>query len=285
MSSQFNNAREVASSRGEFYNSGEKSVNYRLGLVRGMGSFGLTSTKVDIDNSQFWSNEYGIPVNGLDITFAASAITLGIASTSVNDTSAGTGARVIIIFGLNSNYDAQQEIVSLNGQTEVNTIQQFLRVNVVQVISVGSLGYNEGTIYIGGSDNSFVLGEPDLNVYRTIGVDTNTDNAGINISTNSTYTIPRNHTAVAIDFKVATDATSAKPLLVRGIVKLFGGPEIIFGNLNFNGSQEFQFGGFGALPERTDVIVRTRAKTASSVDECVVFWEYVQKKNDINPNV
>lgn len=280
------NRNSVNTTKGEIYLSGTKGCNYRLGLVRGMGGFGLTSTKLNIDNSQFWSNEYGIPTSGsnLDITFLPTAITLGIASTSVNDSSAGTGARTVILLGLNSNYDEISETIILNGQTEVNTTELFLRVNEAFVLTVGATGWNEGTIYIGGSDNTFTAGIPQQNVIRTIGID-GIDGKGITGSTPSTYTIPRNVRAVPLNFKVSTDATVNKPLLIRGIVKPFGQPEFTVGNLVFNGSNQFTFDGFRTIPEKSDIIVRSRAQGATNVNNSVVFWEWITTRTDINQEV
>lgn len=275
---QFNNSNEISTLNGEIYSSGDKSVNYRLGLVNGFSAFGLTSTKIDIDNSQFWANEYGIPVNDLDITFPSSAITLGIASSSINDTSAGSGAQSLQIVGLDADYNEIFEIISLNGQTEVNSTKEFLRVNNAIVFSFGSTGWNEGTIYIGGSDNTFTSGLPNINVFRTIGVDI-VDGKGIGASNPSTYTMRRGTRACPLNFKVATDATTSKPLLVRGIVKPFGLGEITIGNLTFNGSVNFTFDGFTILEEKSDIIVRVRAKS-TNVGTSAVFWEWVTVDTD-----
>lgn len=275
---QFNNSNEISTFNGEIYSSGDKSVNYRLGLVNGFSAFGLTSTKIDIDNSQFWANEYGIPVNDLDITFPSSAITLGIASSSINDTSAGSGAQSLQIVGLDADYNEIFEIISLNGQTEVNSTKEFLRVNNAIVFSFGSTGWNEGTIYIGGSDNTFTNGLPNTNVFRTIGVDI-VDGKGIGASNPSTYTMRRGTRACPLNFKVATDATTSKPLLVRGIVKPFGFGEITIGNLTFNGSVNFTFDGFTILEEKSDIIVRVRAKS-TSVGTSAVYWEWVTVDTD-----
>lgn len=254
--------------------SGNKSVNWRFSNSTQFGAFALTSTRKSITSSNFFCNEYGIPTSGsnLDITFPTSAATLGIASTSTSDTLVGTGAQIILVEGLDSNYDAISESIELSGQTEVNSTLLFLRVNVATVIQFGSTGYNEGTIYIGGSANIFTNGIPQTDVYRTIGVD-DLDNIGINLSAPSTYTIARNFEGVPLNFKVATNATDAKPLLVRGIFKPFGLPELIGGNLVFNGSDQFTFDGFPVFAEKTDIIIRTRADS-TTVGQATVFWEW-----------
>ena len=69
------------------------------------------------------------------------------ASSSANDSSAGTGARQITVTYLDASFAVHQEVVTLNGITPVNTVG----VNIAfyesfQVTQVGSGGVNAGTI-------------------------------------------------------------------------------------------------------------------------------------------
>lgn len=75
-----------------------------------------------------------------------SATTLAIASTSVNDTSAGTGARTVEIDGLDSSYDVQSETVTMNGTTDVTTANSYLRIHRMKVLTAGTGEENEGDI-------------------------------------------------------------------------------------------------------------------------------------------
>lgn len=69
-----------------------------------------------------------------------------IASSSANDASAGTGARTVLIFGVNSVYGRVTEIVTLNGTVTVNTVNSYLHIHLMQVNSSGTGGVNEGVI-------------------------------------------------------------------------------------------------------------------------------------------
>ncbi len=69
-----------------------------------------------------------------------------VKSTSTNDTSAGTGARTVRIFGLDSAFALQQEDVTLNGTTNVGTANTYTMIYRKQVLTAGSLGYNDGAI-------------------------------------------------------------------------------------------------------------------------------------------
>ena len=248
-------------------------------------TFALTSTRLIVDNSQFWANEYGIPTSGsaLDITFPSVAATVGVASTSTNDTvPTGPGAIAVLIEGLDTNFVEISEVVNLTGQTKASSLLEYIAINNATVVAVGSTGWNEGTIYIGDDTQTFTLGIPQTSVYRTIGVDA-LDGKGINGANISTYTIPAGFTACPVNFKEDTDATTTKPILIRGIVQpfFFGAyiGEITIGNLVFNGSQEFTFQGFANLPEKSRIIIRSRAKSATAVDLSILYWEWIMKRN------
>ena len=69
-----------------------------------------------------------------------------IVSTDANDTGAGTGAQTVDIFGLDTNYDEQNETVTLNGITNVPTVGTYQRIFRMIVRTAGSGGSNVGTI-------------------------------------------------------------------------------------------------------------------------------------------
>jgi hypothetical protein len=78
--------------------------------------------------------------------FLTTAQTLKVSSTSASDAAAGTGAQVLLIQGLDANYAPIQETIITNGVTAVNTVNQYLRVNLFGVVQAGSAGSNVGTI-------------------------------------------------------------------------------------------------------------------------------------------
>lgn len=71
---------------------------------------------------------------------------LQISSASANDTAAGTGARVLTIYGLDGSYNEISESIVLNGTTNVPTVNSYLRVHRMEVTSAGSVGHNQGII-------------------------------------------------------------------------------------------------------------------------------------------
>lgn len=79
----------------------------------------------------------------------AAAGIVKLSSGSADDTSAGTGARTVTIYGLSTAGVEQSESMTLNGQTGVNSVKSYSRVNRIIVNTAGSGGVNAGIIYIG----------------------------------------------------------------------------------------------------------------------------------------
>jgi hypothetical protein len=69
-----------------------------------------------------------------------------ITSSSSNDTSSGTGARTVLIYGINGSYARITETVTMNGTSNVSTANSYLHIHLMQETSVGSNGSNVGTI-------------------------------------------------------------------------------------------------------------------------------------------
>lgn len=121
---------------------------------------------------------------GGDYPWLDSAVTMFVSSTSVNDTSGGSGANTILIQGLDENYVEIEETVTLNGQTQVTTQLSYLRVYRAFVTLAGSSGTSGGTIYIGSSGATG--GVPNGTVYANLGIGNQTQIAA--------YTVPAGHT-------------------------------------------------------------------------------------------
>lgn len=138
--------------------------------------------------------------NGGNQTFASSAGTLSFVSDNVNDTSAGTGARVLEFEYLDSNGDLV--IFSfgfLNGTTPVN-VSNVWRLNRVEVISAGTYhGSNIGTITFtlnGNTRGQILPGEGKMQ--------------------SMIFTVPNNRNAHLLDFSVsAQDAGADKVVEVQ----------------------------------------------------------------------
>jgi hypothetical protein len=145
------------------------------GQIQGHRNVTVFGFNPDVDNTQVsvW------PLPSL-ITFPASAIQMTVSSTSANDTSAGTGARTIVVQGLDANYNEVTETVTMNGQTAVTMTASLLRVNYAYVATAGSGNSAAGDIYIG---TGVVTAGVPATAYDIIKFDYNNTTTG-------SYTIP-----------------------------------------------------------------------------------------------
>lgn len=97
-------------------------------------------------NSAVGASEEDVWLAGGTKTLLSSAETMDIASSSANDTSAGTGARTVYIEGLDGDYLAASETVTLNGTSDVTTTNSYIRVHRMYVATAGSGNGAAGTI-------------------------------------------------------------------------------------------------------------------------------------------
>jgi hypothetical protein len=183
-------------------------------------------------------------------TFPASATTTTISSSSADDTSAGTpagtGARTVLVEGLNASYEAVSETASLNGQTGVTLTNQYLRVNKVTVLTAGSGGTSAGSIYVG--TGTVTTGVPLVTLNRT--------GSSSNESESAFYTVPAGYTAYITRFTMSS-ANSTANASTRFVLRIrpFGG---VFGykaiyNIPGNGIYECEAAYPLPVPEKSDL--------------------------------
>lgn len=77
-----------------------------------------------------------------------STVSLELLSSSANDTAAGSGAREIVVEGLDSNFAVKTATVATNGTGAVSLGSGWLRINFAHVSIAGSSQINEGNITI-----------------------------------------------------------------------------------------------------------------------------------------
>lgn len=121
-------------------------------------------------------------IPGGDYVYPSTAGLVNVSSTDIDDTAGGSGARTLFIQGLDSNYNILNETITLNGQTNVSSVNQYLRVWRCDVRLSGAHNSNEGTISI--TQHSILLGviEPDDGRCQS-----------------ALYTVPNGYTAYLID--------------------------------------------------------------------------------------
>ena len=138
----------------------------------------------------------------------AAALRMSVSSTDANDTAAGTGARTVVIEGLDANYVEITETVTLNGQSAVLTAASFLRINYMYVATAGSTKSAAGDIYIG--TGTLTAGVPAI-AYDIIKFNYNNTVTGC-------YTIPAGYTGYLSQGRFATGQVTGSSLVQGRLV-------------------------------------------------------------------
>ena len=126
-----------------------------------------------------------------------------ISSSDTNDVaSTGTGVRTIRVQGLDANYLQIEEDIAMNGQTQVITTKEYLRILKAYALTTGSNGASAGTVYVG--TTGATAGVPPT-VYASFGDSNQTQMA--------VYTVPASKTLyideIAFTAAIASATNSA----------------------------------------------------------------------------
>jgi len=121
---------------------------------------------------------------GLYDFYPTTAQAMQVVSTSIEDDTGGSGAITMIFYGLDSNWDAINETITLDGQDTVNLVNSYIRMFRAVALTAGSAGTNVGTITVkqdgAGTDIAIVIAPTDGQTQQAI------------------YTIPNNTTGYFI---------------------------------------------------------------------------------------
>lgn len=196
------------------------------------------------------------------------------ASTSANDTSAGTGARTISVTGVtlaSSALTRFTETVTMNGQTSVNlATANVLFIDKITVLTAGSGLVNAGTVQCGTGANS--SGDPAV-PHQYLGVSSPTAlpaaNAGYgNVSESFFYGVPDNHTLLCKNIQCASvfaTAAAGHTCVIDGY-NLSGILKRYFIQFQHNtGSNPSTYDGLVAIPENTLVLGKMAGMTGTDV--------------------
>lgn len=203
--------------------------------------------------------------------YPSAATVMKVSSSSTDDAANGTGARTVLVVGLDANYNEINEVVALNGQTAVNTINSFIRVFRAYVVTAGSGGTAAGVIYIG---TGVVTAGVPATVYAEIPL-------GDNQTEMALWTVPAGYTAYMLGGKFSASSNNAThTALGKFLFRPYGG---VFRNvaditLN-NGYSNYNFILPLALPEKSDIETRAIALNGSNFYVTASF-EILYIKND-----
>lgn len=240
---------EIAIAQGLFQNY---SIVNKVGLNPDIDA---GSTPEDI-----WGN------SGTYTGWASVAETLQVFSSDATDASAGTGARTVLITGLDGNYNVITETVTLNGTTPVTTTQSFLRCHTMRTATAGSAEVNAGTITVRQSTTT-------ANVMLFMRIGLNQTNDGV-------YTIPAGYTGYLVNMHASVRGSSGAIISAGIWTRSFG--SVFRQRRPFSFSQTAQYidniyGGL-AFTEKTDLTYRSDACSANNA-EAVVSFDILLVKN------
>ena len=250
------------------------SEPFELQVARGQVAFHKPLFKFG-NNTTVGSTLETIWAEGGLYSYLTAATVLKVSSSSTDDTSAGTGARTVQLYGLDADYNEINELVTLNGQTAVNTTQSFLRINRMIVRSAGSGGVNAGVIYAG--TGTVTTGVP-ANVYASVNGVT-----GANQSLMALWTVPAGYTAYLLQYDVSNGTSSQTPavckliLSVRPYGEVFQSKDVKSLTTGMHIEETF------ALPqkftEKSDIEVRAISSSVSVPFDISAAFEIVYIKN------
>ena len=167
--------------------------DFYLSIAQGLVSGYETNRKFGA-STNLSTTEQVISFNsGTTPYFPTTAQTLSITSNSANDTNtAGTGARKIVVEGLDANFDVQTETINLNGTTTVTSANTYIRLYRAYVSDCGTYGSsNVGNITItNGGANIFLVLE-----------------AGKGQSQTTKYTVPAGYTAYVYQVHLSVETS------------------------------------------------------------------------------
>lgn len=193
----------------------------------------------------------------------STAETIALSSSDANDTALGSGAREVIIQGLDENWELISEAVALNGTTPVNTVNTYRRAHTMRVSDSGNKTtastINAGTIT---ATHSTTTSNVFLNILP-----------GVGSSNFAVYTIPAGMTGYLFQYQ---------PQLRKGVsgsidgafwVRVLGGAPRY--RRPFSASQDNSpdlrpYGGV-PLPEMTDIAAVVTFSSTAGISVTMAF--------------
>ncbi len=177
----------------------------------------------------------------------------GVVTAIGSDTSAGAPTTdTLLISGLNSSYIPQSEIVTLNGVTPVVSVNTYIRVHRITLVTTGSGNTNAGTITARHTTTV-------ANVFAVMPI-------GFSISQGTYFTIPLGYTGFVINYMAASYNTATVTLECAFKTRLLGGPIFLLRPFVVSNGQQTVVPVFGGLvfPEKTDIVMRMLSTSTSN---------------------
>lgn len=176
-------------------------------------------------------------------------------SANTADTAAGTGARTVLVTGLDSTYAEISETVTLSGTTPVPLVNQFLRINQCLVMTSGTTGTNQGNITI--QTITSAISQAVLQ-------------AGYGFARQAVYTVPAGHTLSIHSSVFSLNRTTGvdKVATVSNFIKLVNGTYRMPLEFSVSSTTPYRHDGVPGivLPEKVDFTFRCNSVSSNNTD-------------------
>ena len=232
------------------------STDYFVEVARGNVS-GHSVVHVFGENPDIDAGQEDLWGGGGDYTGfnATGAETVDVFSSDAADTSAGTGARTVMLYGLDASFAEQSETVTMNGTTHVVSVNSYIRLDRVKVLTAGSGGENAGVLTVHQTTTTAV-------VFAAVPI-------GFNHSLIAAHTVPAGKTGYFLDWFAemagGNNASSQCRLRMRPDGSVFQVMEIVALE---DGGDTAIHRGYAApkntILEKADIVVSADADTANT---------------------
>jgi len=234
-----------------------------LGMVPGYSSvnkFGHNTAAADGDDVWGGGGEYEF--------YPTSAVSVDVKSSQAADDGdpGGTGARTIVIQGLDENWEEASEEITLNGTTEVAVPGTWMRLFRCVILTAGSTHSNVGNITVQCVGAAGGLSDNTVGIYI---------NAGDGQTQQTMYTIPAGKTGYFIKgyVGVADDDKNGEVAEFQWLARPNNGTTgawAVKGEMGTNSGGashwQYEYGiPAGPLPEKTDIKIKLLDTTTGSI--------------------
>jgi hypothetical protein len=241
-----------------------------IGVIDGYEKITIFGDNEDIDTATVPET---IWEKGGAYTWPTSATQVDVTSTSTNDTNGGSGARTLLIQGLNSDFEKISETIILEGTDTVTTTKSFLRLNKVVVLTAGSNGTNAGDIEgvpTGGGNTCFFV------------------STGTGLSHHGFYTVPKDHTLVIKNVVLTAGKTQSALVEINLYVRNNAVDDAAWINPNHAdissdaGPAIIPIGDSGiSIAEKVDLELQVSSSSANNVEVTSVLHCWLIKNNKL----
>lgn len=192
------------------------------------------------------NQNYAVWNRAANYTFPASASQMTLSSSALGDV-----GQLVLITGLDSRHIEISEVLALNGQTPVTSVQSYLRINQMQVITdspTGSIYFGTGTV---------TSGVP-ANVYGFIYAGDNSMMVGV-------YTVPAGYTLYITGGSINTSLANLNKLVTTDFNTIIAGVDYKAAKIiSSGGFQYFPYTPPLMIPEKSDLIDKATTTDATS---------------------